>query len=289
MPVAALAEMVSVGAIVPFLALLSAPSNSSGQAWLVGLLQVAGSKSPEQMLLAAAILFAVAITLATIIRLFLSWATQRFAYGLGHDLAVEIQRRVLLQPYSFHLVRNSSQILASLDKVELLVFTVILKLCQAAAAAIISLFVIVALVQVDAVSAGIAALLVLALYALVLIVIRKRLTASSKVIGSAYEQRLQTVQESLGGIRDVILEHSQPAYLYAFRRIDGELTRARADMAFVAAAPRYFIEVLGILIITVLALFIADREGGLVRALPVLGALALGAQRLLPLTQQLYN
>ncbi len=60
-------------------------------------------------------------------------------------------------------------------------------------------------------------------------------------------------------------------------------------MAFVAAAPRYFIEVLGILIITVLALFIADREGGLVHALPVLGALALGAQRLLPLTQQLYN
>ncbi len=83
MPVAALAEMVSVGAIVPFLALLAAPSNASGQAWLVDLLQVAGSKSPEQMLLAAAILFAVAITLATIIRLLLSWATPALRIWAG--------------------------------------------------------------------------------------------------------------------------------------------------------------------------------------------------------------
>jgi ABC-type multidrug transport system fused ATPase/permease subunit len=38
-----------------------------------------------------------------------------------------------------------------------------------------------------------------------------------------------------------------------------------------------------------LALFLSEREGGLSAALPILGALALGAQRLLPLIQQLYH
>jgi len=286
MPVAAVAEMVTIGAVVPFLAILAAPGTPrSGLPWLPAFLP----SSTNELLLMAAALFASAVVAASLIRLFLTWSTQRFAFGLEHDFAVEIQRRVLLQPYSFHLSRNSSEILSSLDKVELLVFSVILQLGQGAAAAIIALFVILALVQVDAPSAMVAALLVIILYGLVLLVTRRRLTASADVIGSAYEQRLQAVQESLGGIRDVILDHSQAAYLEVFRRIDARLMRARIDMALVAAAPRYLVEALGIVLITVLALFIAGREGGLVMALPVLGALALGAQRLLPLTQQIYG
>jgi len=290
MPVAAVAEMATVNTVVPFLAILAAPSRpAAGQAWLLDLLSMTGAKSTNELLIAAAVLFTVAVVIATLIRLALTWATQRFAFGLGHDFAVEIQRRVLLQPYSFHLARNSSEILSSINKIELLVFNVVLQLGQAAAAAIISLFVVVALVQVDALSAAAAALLVIALYALVLIVTRKRLAAHSGVLGSAYQERIRTIQESLGGIRDVILDHSQAAYLEAFRRIDARLMRARTDMALIAAAPRHVVEPLGIVLIAVLALFIANREGGLVAALPVLGALALGAQRLLPLTQQLYG
>jgi ABC-type multidrug transport system fused ATPase/permease subunit len=41
--------------------------------------------------------------------------------------------------------------------------------------------------------------------------------------------------------------------------------------------------------IALVALSLADRQGGLVGALPLLGGLAIGAQRLLPLLQQAYN
>jgi ATP-binding cassette subfamily B protein len=53
-------------------------------------------------------------------------------------------------------------------------------------------------------------------------------------------------------------------------------------------APRFVIEAAGMILLAALALIIADREGGLAGALPILGALALGAQRLLPLIQQVY-
>ena len=41
-------------------------------------------------------------------------ASQKFVAEIGHDLSVEIQRRVLLQPYIFHAGRNSSEIEAIL-------------------------------------------------------------------------------------------------------------------------------------------------------------------------------
>jgi ATP-binding cassette subfamily B protein len=49
------------------------------------------------------------------------------------------------------------------------------------------------------------------------------------------------------------------------------------------------IEPAGILIMAAVALYLSREQGGLVAALPALGALAFGAQRLLPLVQQLYN
>ena len=64
--------------------------------------------------------------------------------------------------------------------------------------------------------------------------------------------------------------------------------RARASNDFMAIAPRFVVEAAGIVVIALIALVMASRPGGLVAAIPVLGALALGTQRLLPLLQQAY-
>ena len=42
-------------------------------------------------------------------------------------------------------------------------------------------------------------------------------------------------------------------------------------------------------LIAVLAYWLSQRESGLSAAIPVLGALAIGAQKLLPQTQQIYR
>jgi len=56
-----------------------------------------------------------------------------------------------------------------------------------------------------------------------------------------------------------------------------------------AVAPRFVVEAVGMAGIAVVAVLIANREDGLAYALPLLGAVALGAQRLLPLLQQVYH
>jgi ATP-binding cassette subfamily B protein len=97
------------------------------------------------------------------------------------------------------------------------------------------------------------------------------------------------VQESVGGIRDVIIDNSQDIYLDAFGKVSRRVGIASASTAFFATAPRFIVEAAGMAIIAIVAVLIAGREGGFAYALPLLGAVALGAQRLLPLLQQVYH
>jgi ABC-type multidrug transport system fused ATPase/permease subunit len=118
---------------------------------------------------------------------------------------------------------------------------------------------------------------------------RKRLAANSNAMGRSFNELMKIAQESLGSIRDVIIDGTQDVYVELFRRIDLQLCIARANTAFISSAPRFIIETVGIVIIATIAVAVAQRDGGFAAALPVLGAIAFGAQRLLPLLQQIYN
>ncbi len=278
MCVGAIAELATIGSVVPFLSLLSNPEAFSRLGWLnIGNLP------------AAALLFATLVLIAGATRLYLAWTVQDFSYRLGHEVMVAIERRVLLQPYSFHLEQNTSSLLAAIEKVEVLVFDALLPSMQALAAAFLAIFIVAALLYIEPVTALIAAAAFSAVYMAVSVAAGRRLAANSDAIGRSFNERMKIAQESLGGIRDVIIDGSHDFYLRLFQQVDLQLCVARANTAFIAAAPRYIIETVGIVILAAIAVVVAQRDGGLAAALPALGAIALGAQRLLPLLQQIYT
>jgi ATP-binding cassette, subfamily B, bacterial PglK len=284
----AIAEFVSIGAVIPFLAILAGQAESgpieqltAGASWLAAQFGV-------HPITAATAMLVFIVLLAGAIRLQLTWLTQIFVSRLGHDLAVEIQNRTLFQPYSFHLEQSTSPLIATLDKVQGLVAQVLLPLLQAVIAAVLAAFIIGVLILVDPATALGAAVIFCGVYFLVSRVTRKRLAANSAMLGQAFDERIRIVQESAGGIRDIIIDGSQNIHLDAFSRVDRRLNDARATTAFIGAAPRFVIEAFGVALIAVVAVVVWNRDGSITGALPILGALALGAQRLLPLIQTVY-
>ena len=99
---------------------------------------------------------------------------------------------------------------------------------------------------------------------------------------------IKSLQEGLGGIRDVLIDGNQETFCAIYRSADFQCV-APARNTFIGASPRFIMEMLGMVMIAALAYNMAQRESGVSAALPVLGALALGAQRLLPVLQQGYN
>ena len=288
MVLGAFAELATIGAVLPFLTLLADPGSWDRLSSLVRLMSALGAVTAQDRLVAVTALFILLAIVAGLLRLQLLWSSQAFVFRMGHELAVEIQRRILLQPYSFHIEKNTSSLVAALDKVNTLVWNVLLPLMQIAAAVFISTFIVAALIYIDPFTASVAAAAFSVIYLLISVLTRRRLEKNSAVVGTAFDERIKLVQESLGGIRDVIIDNSQAVFLGTFRGVDGRLNVARAHTAFIAAAPRYVIEAFGMVLIALLANLLA-RDGGVAAAIPVLGALALGAQRLLPLLQQVYS
>ena len=282
----AVAELGTIGAVVPLLGLLASAGGGQDRIWIFGIPRALSGLDP---LLVAASLFILLAVAAGLIRLQLARSSRRFVFGLGHELAVEIQRRVLLQPFSFHDHRNSSALLNAMHKTETSVLNVLLPLMHAATSAIIGVCVIALLLVVAPLITLIVGTAFVATYALISRASRKRLADNSEILEHAYDDRLQVVQESLGGIRDVILDDAQDMYLREFAAHDAKVAEARATTEFIGLAPHYIIEMAGMVAIAAVAVVAARQNGGIIVALPMLGALALGAQRLLPLVQQIYS
>lgn len=287
MLVGTLAEMATLGAVVPFLALLADPGMASKYPILKSAFGWVGATQVNTML-SAGIMFSIIAVGAALIGILLTRYSLRFSFGLGADIGREVYRRWLYQPYSWHVSRNSSEILAVIEMVNVVVFEVILELVQGTIAVLMSFGIIVMLGVIDAPTAFTACIGFLVVYGFTTLALRRKLVRNSSVISASVSQRVQAIQEGVGGIRDVLLDGTQPIYVQRFADLDYAIRRSQASNRLIGSLPRYTIEAAGMVMIVALAYVLSLREGGLSGAIPVLGSLAIGAQKLLPHIQKAY-
>ena len=95
----ALAEVVSLGSVLPFLAILIAPDRVFQHPYVVDIALAWGITAADQLILPLTIAFASAALVAGTIRILLLWASTRLAYASGADFSLEGYRRSLNQPY----------------------------------------------------------------------------------------------------------------------------------------------------------------------------------------------
>lgn len=284
----AAAEMATLGAVVPFLAMLADPDGAASHPLLETFGGLRAGRDAPALLLVAAAFFATVALVAAAVRMMLFWASYRFTFGLGADIGGEVYRRTLYRPYTWHVARNSSESVAAIEKVNSVTNSVIVQIVQGGVAFLIAAAVLSTLLYLDFRTAVAAGTCFALLYGLTTIISRQRLRRNALLIASNRTNRVRAVQEGLGGIRDVLLDGTQPIYHKRFAAFDNEMRRAQAGNAFIGASPRVIMESAGVILIMALAYALSTRQGGLAHAIPVLGALALGAQKLLPQMQQIY-
>ena len=284
----AVAEAVSLGAVVPFLAILSDPAQALQKPLVADVVNILGLTESDDLRWQLTLLFSIAAVTSGVVRFVLVYATARFNFGIGHELGAEIYHRALHQPYEVHVARNSSEIIGGLNKLENVV-TLFFNLLNTCSAVLMAVFIISALVLIDPRIATTALLGFGSFYAVVSLVTRKRLTSNSRAISRGYNARVQTMQEGMGGIRDVLLDHTQALFAHRFNQIDWSMRQAQASNNIIGPSPRFVVEALSMVFIALLGYHMTASGDSLSSAIPTLGALTLGAQRLMPLLQQGYQ
>ena len=289
MLVSAIAEVVSLGAVLPFLGILVAPDRVFSHPIVSEVTQAWGITSADQLVLPLTVAFAAAALIAGAIRILLLWSSTRIAFASGADLGIEVYRRTLYQPYRVHLARNSSEVVSGITNKVGGAVSVLLSLLTLVSSIVLLIAIMLALLAIDPMVACVAALGFGASYAVITWMSRQRLHRNSQRIAYEQTQVVKALQEGLGGIRDVLLDGTQPVYCDIYLRADHALRQAQGNNVFIGGSPRFAMEAMGMVLITALAYTLSLQAGGIATALPVLGALALGAQRLLPAMQQIYG
>jgi len=289
MMLASFAEIVSIGAVLPFLGVLTSPELMFDHPAMQSFINYGGLTEPEQLLLPLTVLFAVAALIAGGVRLLLIWLNTRLSFAAGADLGMNIYRRTLYQPYEIHVMRNSSEVISGISaKSNGVINNIILPVTVLVSSFIMLSAILVALLIVNPTIALVSFCGFGVIYLFIIGLSRKSLERDSQVVALKSTEVIKVLQEGLGGIRDVLIDGSQEIYCKTYRHADIPMRRAQGNVRFMSLSPRYAMEALGLVFIAVLAHSLAQQDGGLTKAIPVLGALAIGAQRLLPVLQQGY-
>jgi ATP-binding cassette, subfamily B, bacterial PglK len=286
--VGGLSEVISLGAIIPFLAILINPVDASNipfVSWAINFfnLDIINGNYGQLM-----IIFSMIIVIANIFRYLLIYMTNKFNYGLGHEIGIGIYKKALYESYDIHISRNKSEVISGFVKLELALWMIITTL-NALSAIILSLFITFTLFIISPFyTAAILALLGV-IYTLFYFISEKWLITNSDIVSLNGDTRLQSAQEGLNSIRDIILGSKQNFFLDNFINIDKEFRSAQVSTEVIAPAPRHMIEVSCILFIVFFAYISMNENGNASNFIPTIGVLVVGLQRLIPLGQQIYH
>jgi ABC-type multidrug transport system fused ATPase/permease subunit len=286
---AAVAEIFSIGAVLPFLGLLTAPDRVLEHAFVQFIVRMAGVSTKHEILLLFTGAFAAAALLSAGLRLLSTWTQVRMANAIGADFSIRAYERTLYQPYAVHVARNSSDIIAGLSKANGLASLIIQPTLNVLSGAVILVGLLSAILAIDPIVALACIFGFGGIYAGIIQLTRRRLAEVSQVAAFQVGRITKATQEGLGGIRDVLIDGSQGTYARLYKSSIRPLQRAGAWMAFIDNSPRLVIEALGMILIAGLAYSLARESGGGANPVLVLGSLALGAQRMLPVLQTVYS
>jgi len=282
------AELVSLGTVLPFLAVLSEPERLWQQPLVQALASNVGYSVASQLLLPATLAFAAAALLAALVRLANLWMNGQFAAAVGSDLSCDAYERMLYQPYCVHVQRNSAEMINAIRQTGNTA-AALNSLLQLITSTVVAVSLLIGLLLIDARIAVFAAALFGSFNFVLAVISKRELRNNGQKIAEASGLQLKAQQEGLGAIRDVLLDGSQPTYLQIYRQSDGILRRLQARNNFLATFPRYAVEAVGMVGIALVGALVVSQQGSAASMLPLLGALALGAQRLLPALQQIYS
>lgn len=284
-----LAEVLSIGAALPFLGALTEPNRVFEHSFAQPFIELLELTSADQLILPLTIVFCLAALIAAGMRVLTLWVSIRLTFAVGTDISNGIYRRTLYQPYTVHLARNSSEVVNGIStKMDGIIFYIFLPALTLISASVTMIAVLIALMSIIpsialAIFAGFGLV-----YAFIIKLARNRLKIDSQHIARESTNVVKALQEGLGGIRDVLIDGSQEVFCASYRKVDQTLRRAQIRNQFISNSPRYGMEAIAMLLIATLAYVLSRQPDGIAIAIPMLAAMVLGMQRLLPAMQQSY-
>jgi ABC-type multidrug transport system fused ATPase/permease subunit len=283
-----LSTLGGITAIIPFFAVLNDPQSISHSGVLRVLYGGLGFASERQFVIALGIGFVAMLCLSNALNTLGFFAITRFSYRTGSDLHVALFDEYMHRDLLFHSRIHGAALLNNIiHEANRVATSIVQGLMVFSTNAVTSGLI---LISVTLVSPRVALAAVVGLgmgYVLIYLVIRRRVTEYGKTESALSSERTRIVNESLAGIRDILLAGNQEPVRTRFAAACAEIARCSANTVATAQSPRQLIECItaGGLVAAALLLSAGTGDGGWLAQLTFIG---FAAYRFVPALQQMF-
>ena len=283
MVVGALFETMSVGIVLPFIAVLKEPELLSKAGRLRPFLSSLNVSEPRRLffILGSVLIALFAIKTGYLIQLY-RWLF-RYAMKKHVNLARQLLAGYLSAPYAVHLQRNSAEVarvttrsvedFASGFMVNLLI--VMGELLVMAA--------LTGLLTVVEPLATLGAIVVLALpTALIYRATHRRLAAAGRIAEQSFGMMIQWAEQAIGSVKEITLTGRRSFFVEQHNYYVRRFTDSSRSLSFLSTFPRFAIDTLAVSAMVVIAAILLRGGQDLQSILLLLGMFTLAAIRLIP-------
>jgi ABC-type multidrug transport system fused ATPase/permease subunit len=286
----AFSTLCGITAVLPFLEALGASLSGHGATTSHWLLDYFGLGSDRASAVAFGVAFVGLVMLANLINLVGSLAMTRFAFAVGNEIHVAVFNEYLHRDCHFHARNNSAKLASKVIHEAGRVTTGILHSGLTMITSLATSALIVAsLVVLNPVVAFLAVAALGASYLLIFTVAHGRLLRNGRTESAQAEERIKIVNESFGGIREILLANRQDVFAERFRRSCTALARTLLSTLVISQSPKYILECLAVATLVGIALLLADRAAGSAAWMAQLTFVGFAAYRLLPALQNVFS
>lgn len=293
----AAAQVLMIGAVLPFLNILSSPEaieTSSGYHVAVDYFGIEGRYEFVLLLGVGSI---AAILVASSILILKTYALARFTQMRVHSISTRLVKSYLRRDYGFFLDRSTGDIgKRILSESNEIANSFLRPAAEIVASGLAVIGIIAFLFFVEPLATILGLMVVFAVYGVIYGTTNRSLGTAGERRTAANKRRFSAISEMFGGIKEVKVSGKEDVFFRRFEDASRETVKAQIYNRLIADLPRF--AVLGLFFsgIIVACLVLIDREvfernGGVALAeiIPALGVFALAGQRLIPEVQKVYS
>jgi len=286
--IASVLEMLSLGLLVPFLNSIINPSAILNNNLIISLFKSINIYKFQEIIFILASIFCFITLLCGLFRVFLTFFAERISNINAAEFCIEIFSKNIHQPYDKFIKKNSSETMALIQKTEEVYATI-----SYSVSFITSFFifftVLLFLMWLNFKIIFICIIFFVLFYTIIIFFTKKKLAFNSSIISKEHYFGLKILQESLGSIRDILLDKTQHVYVDNFKKSTLNRFYKIAELKFIQLMPRFLLESLGVILISGIIFFLNKWQGEIYSDIASLAVVAFGAQRLIPCLNNMYN
>jgi ABC-type multidrug transport system fused ATPase/permease subunit len=275
-------ETAGVGLVIPVLGLITVPDFDTRYRFIASVLRVLGNPNHTTQVVWAMASLVAFYAIKALFLSFLAWRQMTFVFGLQADLSQRLFAGYLRQPYTFHLQRNSAQLIRNVIGQVGDITTVTLGAMLLVTEGQVLLGIAVLLLAIEPVGALLVAVSMGAAGWTFHRLTRARILRWGEARQVHEEMRILHLQHGLGGAKDVKLLGRESDFLAEYWRHNEGTARVGRHQATLQQLPRLAMEFLAVTGLAALVMVMIARGSSLQVLLPTIGVFAAAAFRMMP-------